>query len=96
MAAEPSLEDATAASSPALEASQVAPATLPTEETSTILEKGKLRISESETSEMKDAETDDGGIGERRKVDTDLADTDLIHPIPRIGQSSSKPIRLKV
>jgi hypothetical protein len=62
MAAEPSPEDATAGASPAAEAAIApAPVALPTEETastSTILEKGKLRISESETSEMKDAETD--------------------------------------
>jgi hypothetical protein len=60
MAAEPSPEDATAAASPAAEATAPAPVALPSEETAstTILEKGKLRISESETSEMKDAETD--------------------------------------
>jgi hypothetical protein len=57
MAAEPSPEDATAAASPAAEASIApAPVTLPTEKTAST--KGKLRISEAETSEMKDAETD--------------------------------------
>jgi hypothetical protein len=62
MAAETSPEDATAAASPAAETIVPAPApvALQTEETAstTILEKGKLRNSESDNSEMRDAETD--------------------------------------
>jgi hypothetical protein len=60
MAAENSPEDATAASSSAAEATAPAQDASQTVETSstTISEKGKLRSTESETSEMKDAETD--------------------------------------
>jgi hypothetical protein len=81
MAAEPSPEDATAASSPTAEdIIAPAPVALLTEAaaSTTILEKGKLRISESETSEMKDAETDataESVNEEKPEIEADTLDT---------------------
>jgi hypothetical protein len=92
MAAETSPEDAAAAASPAAEAIVPAPVALQTEEetaSTTILEKGKLRNSESDNSEMRDAETD----ATAESVNEEKPELDAIDPKAIVSSSKrSRPL----